>query len=104
MEIIQLLFVHLCCIFYVVFSVLYLFCCIKITSLSETAPSSIFWEYFGSDSKEDSFYELSNLGLMNYLVILLCLFQNHLSVSKLNFMLLFLLILLISNLLRYRII
>ena len=60
-EIIQLIFVHLCCIFLAVFSVLYISCCIKIASISATASSDICLEDFWSDSKEDSFLWVEQL-------------------------------------------
>ena len=56
------------------------------------------WEIFVQTLKKTFFSELSNLGLIHYLVIFLCLFQNYLSVIKLNCMLLLFLLLLISNL------
>ena len=45
-ERIQLLFVHVCCIFCIVFFVLYFLCCIKINSLSTTDFSDICLEDF----------------------------------------------------------
>ena len=50
-------------------------------------------EEFWSDSKEDSFLWVEQIGLIHYLVICLCLFCNYLSVSKFNFLLIFLLLL-----------
>ena len=80
------------------FSVLYFSCCIKRTSLSATSYSTIRLEDFWSESKEETFLWVEQLGLIHYLVICLCLFQKYLSVRKLNFLLLFLLLLLNSNL------
>ena len=56
------------------------------------------WSIFGQTLKKIVSSELSNLGLIHYHVICLCLFQNYLSVSKFNCLLLFLLLMLISNL------
>ena len=55
------------------------------------------WKSFGQYLKNKVFSELSNLGLIHCIVICLCLFQNSWGVSKLNCLLIFLLILLISN-------
>ena len=83
----------LCCIFpcYIFFVVLK-----SLHSLQQLLMLSV-WNIFGHNLKRTVFYELSNLGLLHYLVIFLCLFKNDLSVSKLNCLLLFLLLLLISN-------
>ena len=56
------------------------------------------WHTFGQTLKKRVFLGVGVLRMINYLVILLCLPQNYLIVSKLNFMLVFLLVLIISSL------
>ena len=50
-EIIQLLFVHVCCIFVLLFLLLYLSSYVKIASLSEKVSSAIYLVDFWSDSE-----------------------------------------------------
>ena len=92
-EIIQLLFVHVCCIFpcYIFHVVLK-----SLHSLQHLLLLSV-CKIFDKTLNKTVFYKLRNLGLINNLMVLLCLFQNYLSESEFNFLLLFLLILLISN-------
>ena len=73
-------------------------CCIKSTSFSKTAFFGIFLEAFLSFYKEESFLWFGKQGLIKFLVICLCLISKYLSISKLNRMLIFLLILLIFSL------
>ena len=53
------------------------------------------WQIFGQTLKNKVFLWVGQLVLIHYLVIFLCLFWNYLSVSKLNCLLLSLLVLLI---------
>ena len=71
--------------------VFYFLCYIKSISLSVTASCDILLEAFLSDSEEESCFWVGRLRLINYCVICLCLFLNHLSESKLNCLILFLL-------------
>ena len=88
------------CVFYFL---CYIFPCYILRDLLKSLHSlkHIFllyvWKISGQTLKKIVFSELRNLVLICYLVICLCLFQNYLSVRKLNCLLLFLLILLISN-------
>ena len=89
-------------IVFVVFLVLYFLyfifpCCIQIILLSETVSSEVCLEDALSDS-EEAFSQYWELGLIRYLVICLCLFQNYLSVRKLDCLMLFLLLLIIFGL------
>ena len=62
MEIIQLLFAHVCVCFLLLDVLgLYMSCWIKISSLSATASSDIYLEDFWSDSKEDNFIWVEQL-------------------------------------------
>ena len=72
--------------------------CFKSTSLSVTDYSDIYLASFCKTLKKESFLRVGKPVLICYLFICLCLFRNHLSVSKLNFLLLFLPFLLISSL------
>ena len=98
-----------CGFFVLYFSVLYFLCCIflcyiflyciKITSLSVTN----YYVICSADSfvkalNKRGFLEVGKPELIHYLVICLCLFQNYLSVIKLNCLMLLLLILLIFGL------
>ena len=87
--------------------VLYFLCCLflcyifrvvlkSLHSLQQLLMISV-WKSFGQTLEKIVFSELSNLVLIHYLVIFMCLFQKYLSVSKLNFLLLFLLILFFSD-------
>ena len=51
------------------------------------------YQIFDQTLKNEVFLWVRQLGLIRYLVIFLCLFRNYLSVSKLNFLLIFLLLL-----------
>ena len=93
-----LCYIFSCCIFCALFFVLYFLCCIKSTSLSATASFDLFLEDFWSDSKEESFPIVGKLRMINYLVLCLCLFRNYISVRKLNFLLIFLLLSIIFSL------
>ena len=92
-----------CSIFCVVFFVLYVFCifcvvffCIiffRIVLKSFHSLQQIllpcFWQIFGQTVKKKVCHLVGKLGLIHYLVLFLCLFQNYLSVRKLNCLILF---------------
>ena len=80
---------------YVEFFMLYFPCCINITSLSVIASSAICLEYFCKTRNMTFFILVVQLEMTIYIVICLCLFRNYLSESKLNCLLIFLLIYLI---------
>ena len=94
-------FYYLCCILHVLLFVLYFLCCIFCVLLKalqfmwHLLLISV-WQIFSQILKNSVFLRVGQLGMIHYLVICLCLFQNYLSVSKLNCLLLFLLVLLIS--------
>ena len=84
-------------IFCVVFSVLYFLgynfpCCIKIISLYATASYTICLSVVWPDSKQKISLGAGQPGLIYHLVICPCIFQNYISVSKLNFLLILLLL------------
>ena len=56
------------------------------------------WHIFVQTLKRKVSHGFGQLGLIHYLVIFLFLFRNYLSVSKLNFLLIFLLLFLICSL------
>ena len=99
MKIIRPLFVYvycivLCCtIFHALFS-----CCIKSTSIPKIATFAICLEDIWSCSKEERFLWFGKLGIIHYPAIFLFLISNYLIVSKLNCLLIFLLLLPIFSL------
>ena len=96
--ILQLIFVHVSCILCVVFFVFYIFrIVLKIILLSATASSGMCFELFCHTLKKTVSISFYQLGLTRYLVICLCLFWNYVSVSNLNFLMLFLLLFLILS-------
>ena len=69
--------VFLCCIFHVVFfRVIYFSFFIKSTSLSATDSYSICTEYFIQTLNKRVFIRVGLIGLINYLVICLCLLKK----------------------------
>ena len=80
------------------FSLFSCYKCFKITLLSETASSDICSVDLCSDSKNKVFLRAGKLGLIRYLLVCLWLFKNYLSVSKLNCLMILLLLLIISSL------
>ena len=82
--------------------VLYFLCCIFFCSVILKVFNSLIqlllisvYRVFYQTLKNKAFLWVGQLGLINYLVIFLCLFQKYLSVSKYNGLLLSLLVLLI---------
>ena len=78
--------------------VVFFSCCIKSTSISAAASSAIYLVDFLSDSKEELNYWFGQLGIICYPSICLCLFWNYLIVSRLNCLLISLLLLRIFSL------
>ena len=79
----------LCCIICAVFLCYIFVCCIKIISLSVTYSFTIRLSYFFRALNKNVALRVGKLGMLNYHVIYPCLFQNFLSVSELNFLLIF---------------
>ena len=93
-KLIQIIFVHVCCIFpCCIFCV---FFCVVLKALQYLRNILLVSveKIFGETIKK-LFIGVGQLELIHYPVIFLCLFRNYLIVSKLNCLLLFLLLLLI---------
>ena len=84
--------------FCVVFSVLYIFC-VGLKALKSLRQLIMLYirQIFGQTLKRKVFFGVGKLGLIHYLFILLCSFQNYLIVSKLNYLLILLLLSLIFS-------
>ena len=96
----------LCCIFRVVFSCCIFLCYFFLCGIKTFLfPQQIILihdqQIFGQSRKKKCYIWVGKLGLIYYLVVLLCLFRNYLSLGKLNCLLIFLLFLLILSIYKW---
>ena len=90
--------IYFCAVLFVLYFLCYIFCVVLKAFHSMKQPLLIYvHQIFGQTLKKKVSIKVGKLGLIHYLVICPCLFQNYLSVSELNFLLLFLLFSLIYS-------